>query len=56
VTLEVIHTVDRTGKPLAIVKNLPGLDAELRPERLRQLAKAIEEARSKKPSPDSGEQ
>lgn len=40
-TLEVTHTVDRTGKPLAIVKNLPGLDAEMRPERLRELAAAL---------------
>lgn len=40
-TLEVIHTVTHDGKPLAIVKNLPGLDAEMRPARLRQLAAAL---------------
>ena len=39
--LEVVLTATHDGKPLAIVKNLPGLDAEMRPERLRELAAAL---------------
>jgi len=40
-TLNVYHTITRHGAPLAVVKNFPGLDAELRPEQLRRLAQAL---------------
>lgn len=35
------HTEDRHRQPLAIVRNLPGLDAELRPAQLRDLGNAL---------------
>ena len=40
-TLHVKHTVTRDGKPLAVVDNLPGMFAELRPQQMRQLAAAL---------------
>lgn len=41
-TLIVKHTVDRFGKPLAVVHNLPGEGAEFSSGQLRQLARALE--------------
>lgn len=40
-TLQITHTRTGAGKPLAVVKNFPGLDAELRPAQLRSLAQAL---------------
>lgn len=39
--LEVTLTKCRFGKPLAIVRNLPGFDAEMRPAQMRALAKGL---------------
>ena len=39
--LHITHTQTADGKPLSVVKNLPGLDAELRPAQLRGLAQAL---------------
>lgn len=48
--LIITHTVDGHGRPLSIVHNLPGLDAEFPPDRLeslgRQLIYAAHDARS----------
>ena len=48
--LIITHTVDLHGRPLSIVHNLPGLDAEFPPDRLeslgRQLIYAAHDARS----------
>ena len=38
------HTVCRHKKPLVVLHNLPGEGAEMRPETLRQLAKALVKA------------
>lgn len=40
-TLIVSHIRDRLGEPLCIVRNLPGLDAERRPEQLEALARQL---------------
>lgn len=39
--LHVKHTLTYRGEPLAVVDNLPGAYAELRPEQLRRLASAL---------------
>lgn len=39
--LHVQLTKDRHGNPLAIVENLPGLDAEMTPDSMRSLARAL---------------
>ncbi|WP_367154679.1 hypothetical protein [Methylomonas sp. HYX-M1] len=39
--LNVRLTQDRNKKPLAVVENFPGLDAEMTPAQLRSLAKAL---------------
>lgn len=48
--LIITHTVDWSGRPLSIVHNLPGLDAEFKPEQLealaRQLVRAARDAQS----------
>lgn len=48
--LIITHTVDWSGRPLSIVHNLPGLDAEFPPDRLeslgRQLVYAAHDART----------
>lgn len=43
-SLHVKHTVTHTGAPLAVVDGLPGGDAELTPDQLRQLAGALQAA------------
>jgi len=43
-TLSICHTVDRHGKPLAVIDDLPGQFAELRPADLRQFARALNTA------------
>ena len=40
-TLSVTMTQTFDGHPLATVRNLPGADADLRPEQMRALAKAL---------------
>ena len=40
-TLTVRHTVDRHGKPLAVLDDLPGHGAEFYPADLRQLARQL---------------
>lgn len=40
-SLIVQHIRDRRGSPLCIVRNLPGLDAERRPEQLEALARQL---------------
>jgi len=40
-TLIVKHTRDRHGNPLAVVKNMPGDDAEFSAAQLRKLAAAL---------------
>jgi hypothetical protein len=40
-TLTITHTRTADGKPLAVVKNFRGLDAELRPAQLRGMAQAL---------------
>lgn len=42
--LNVRHTVDRHGKPLAVLDDLPGHGAEFYPADLRQLARALNTA------------
>jgi len=42
--LEVVHGVDRNGKPLLTVKNLPGEGAELYPAHARAYAHALLQA------------
>jgi hypothetical protein len=39
--LQIKHTKDRHGEPLAVVHNLPGLFAELNADQLRRLATAL---------------
>lgn len=39
--LTVSHRATHDGQPLAVVRNLPGPDAELRPAQLRGLARAL---------------
>lgn len=39
--LQVKHTLTFDGDPLAVVENLPGMFAELRPPQLRALAAAL---------------
>ena len=39
--LHVLHTRTRDGKPLATVRNLPGLDADMTPAQMRALAHAL---------------
>ena len=39
--LRIQNTLCRHGQPLVVVRNLPGEDAEMRPEQLRALAKAL---------------
>lgn len=39
--LTVVLTKDRHGEPLAVVRNLPGLDAEMTPSQMRFLAEAL---------------
>lgn len=39
--LDVTFTRCREGKPLATVHNMPGLDADMRPEQMRKLAEAL---------------
>lgn len=39
--LRVSFTEDRHGRPLVIVRNFPGLDAEMSPALLRSLAEAL---------------
>jgi len=43
-TLEVILTQTHDLKPLAVIKNLPGLDAEMTPSQMRRLAFALQSA------------
>lgn len=43
-TLSICHTVDRHGKPLAVIDDLPGQFAELRPADLRHLARTLNTA------------
>jgi hypothetical protein len=43
-SLIVTQTRCRHGKPLVVVHNLPGEGAELRPDQLRALAKALTNA------------
>lgn len=45
-TLQVKFTRDRNGSPLAIIRNLPGADAELTPPQMRALAMTLMEAAS----------
>jgi hypothetical protein len=42
--LNVKHTQDRHGKPLAEIENFPGAYAELSPDQLRTLARALNQA------------
>lgn len=42
--LQVIHTQTHDAKPLAILRNLPGCDAELTPDQMRSLADALNSA------------
>lgn len=42
--LRVKVTADRHGQPLAVVKNLPGLDADMTPAQMRRLAVALYQA------------
>lgn len=44
--LNVVMTKTRDGKPLAVVCNLPGVDAEMTPTQLRALAAALQAAAS----------
>jgi len=39
--LRVSFCEDRHGRPLVIVRNFPGLDAEMSPKQLRSLADAL---------------
>lgn len=39
--LNVRHTVDRNGKPLAVLDDLPGHGAEFYPQQLRQLVRQL---------------
>lgn len=39
--LEIIHTQDRHGHPLAVVNNFPGLYAEMYPAQMRGMANAL---------------
>lgn len=43
-TLQVVLTQCRNKQPLALVRNLPGSDVEMRPEQMMALAKALLEA------------
>lgn len=40
-SITVKHTVDRQQRPLAVVGDFPGLDAELSPAQLRALSAAL---------------
>lgn len=40
--LQVIHTQTYDGKPLAVIRNFPGLDAEMTPAQMRAMAAALE--------------
>jgi hypothetical protein len=42
--LTVLFTRTSDLKPLAVVRNLPGLDAEMTPSQMRSLAEALREA------------
>ncbi len=42
--LDVVLTKTRDGRPLAVVRNLPGADAELTPQCMRALADALRAA------------
>ena len=42
--LTVKHTQDRHKKPLCVVRDFPGGDAELTPEQMRSLASVLNEA------------
>ena len=39
--LEIVHTQDRHGKPLAVVNNFPGLYAAMYPAQMRGMANAL---------------
>lgn len=39
--LRIQKTLCRHGQPLVVLRNLPGEDAEMRPEAIRALAKAL---------------
>ncbi len=39
--LKVSHSQTRDGRPLATIRNFPGLDADLYPEQLRAMAAAL---------------
>lgn len=43
-SLFITQTRDRHGKPLCVVENLPGPGAELYPEKMRAIAKALTKA------------
>ena len=43
-TLSIRHTVDRHGKPLAVIDDLPGLFAEFHPADMRHLARTLNTA------------
>ncbi|MDI3489598.1 MAG: hypothetical protein PWP11_875 [Thauera sp.] len=40
-SLFITQTRDRHGKPLCVVENMPGWGAELYPEKMRAIAKAL---------------
>lgn len=40
--LQVIHTKTHEGKPLAVIRNFPGCDAEMTPAQMRALATTLE--------------
>lgn len=39
--LEIVHTQDRHGNPLAVVNNFPGLYAAMYPAQMRGMANAL---------------
>lgn len=43
-SLRVILTRTAENKPLTVIRNFPGLDAEMTPDRMRELAAALIEA------------
>ena len=42
--LQVIHTQTHDGKPLAVIRNLPGCDADMTPTQMRALASSLKAA------------
>ncbi len=43
-TLSIRHTVDRHGKPLAVIDDMPGHGAEFHPADMRHLARTLNTA------------